>query len=134
VLRSAGALVASMRDGVNAVGALRGEDRGIVTLALVGTLASTTLTARLRTFRDTHPHVDLRLRTALSVEVSALVLSGEAALGLRYERDPDPHLASTIVHHESLIPVCSTRHRLARSARVPPRALARDRWLALPPP
>src|SRR5262249_20076883 len=56
-LPHAEALLASMRDGVEAVQALNRADRGTVTLALVGTLASTTLTTRLRKFRQTHPHV-----------------------------------------------------------------------------
>src|SRR5258705_8553712 len=47
-LPHAEALLASMRDGVEAVGALKGGDRGTVTLAIVGTLASTRLTDRLR--------------------------------------------------------------------------------------
>ena len=42
----------------------------MITLALVGTLASTTLTGCLQRFRDAHPRVELRLRTALSQEVS----------------------------------------------------------------
>jgi DNA-binding transcriptional LysR family regulator len=132
-LPHAEAVLASMRDGLNAVNALRGADAGVVSLAIVGTLASTALTDRLRRFRDAHRGVDLRLRTALSAEVSALVACGEASLGIRYERDPDPHLVSTVVHHESLIPVCSGRHRLARAARVSARALAGERWLAFPP-
>ena len=49
-LPHAEALLASMRDGVEAVGALKGGDRGTVTLAIVGTLASTPLTDRLRRF------------------------------------------------------------------------------------
>jgi DNA-binding transcriptional LysR family regulator len=125
-------LLASIRDGVDAVRALRGEDRGIVTLALVGTLASTTLTDRLRRFRRSHPNVDLRLRTALSREVSALVLCAEATLGLRYETDPSPHLVSTVIHHEPLVLVCSPRHPLARARRVRLDALTAERWLAFP--
>ena len=74
-LPHAEALLASMRDGVEAVGALSGTTRGTVALAVVGTLASTTLTERLRGFRAAHPEVDLRLRTALSAEVSALATS-----------------------------------------------------------
>jgi DNA-binding transcriptional LysR family regulator len=132
-LPHAEALLASMRDAVEAVGALRGTDSGAITLAVVGTLASTALTDRLRRFRDAHPGVDVRLRTALSVEVSALVLCGEAALGLRYERDPNPYLVSTVVHEESLVPVCSARHHKARAPRVHPRALIGERWLAFPP-
>ena len=41
---------------------------------MVGTLASTGLTVRLRTFRETYPRVRLHLRTALSQEVSAVVV------------------------------------------------------------
>ena len=54
-LPHAEALLASMRDGVEAVGALRGGDRGTVTLAIVGTLASTRLTQRLRRFAKSIP-------------------------------------------------------------------------------
>src|SRR5262245_8458901 len=53
-LPHAEALLASMRDGADAVNALRGRDAGAVTLAVVGTLASTSLTERLRRFRDAH--------------------------------------------------------------------------------
>ncbi|HWN56410.1 MAG TPA: LysR family transcriptional regulator, partial [Methylomirabilota bacterium] len=46
-LPHAEALLASMRDGVEAVAGLDRTDRGAVTVALVGTLASTALTTRL---------------------------------------------------------------------------------------
>ncbi len=94
-LPHAEALVASARDGIDAVDAMRGTSQGAVTLALVGTLAGTTLTERLRCFREVHPAIDLRIRTDLSAEVSALVRRGDATLGLRYELDPDPHLVSS---------------------------------------
>jgi DNA-binding transcriptional LysR family regulator len=131
-LPHAEALLASMRDGIEAVNALRGTSQGAVTLALVGTLASTTLTERLRRFREAHPAIDLRLRTALSAEVSALVRRGDATLGLRYERDPDPDLVSSAVHDEPMVPVCSPHHRLARGRRIEPGALAGERWIAFP--
>ncbi|HEY0988720.1 MAG TPA: LysR family transcriptional regulator [Kofleriaceae bacterium] len=132
-LPHAEAILASLRDGIAAVEALRGTGRGAVTLAIVGTLASTTLTACLRRFREGHPAVDLRLRTALSAEVSALVRRGDATLGLRYEADPDPDLVSTPIHDEPMVPVCSPRHRLARARRVEPAALAGEPWIAFPP-
>ena len=132
-LPHAEALLASVRDGIEAVGALRDADRGTVTLAVVGTLASTSLTARLRRFRETYPGVDLRVRTALSREVSELVRRGDAALGLRYGADPDPDLASAPVRDEPMIPVCSPHHRLAHARRVDARALAGERWISFPP-
>src|SRR5215467_7828710 len=129
-LPHAQALVASMRDAIEAVSAVRGTGHGTVTLALVGTLASSSLTARLSQFRQAHPGVDLRLRTALSAEVSALVLRGDAALGLRYGTDPDPGLVSVIIHQERLVPVCPPGHPLAVGGTDLAAALAGQRWLA----
>lgn len=131
-LPHAEALLASMRDGIDAVAALGAGDRGPVTLAVVGTLASSSLTERLRRFRDAHPAIDVRLRTALSAEVSALVRRGDATLGLRYHADPHPDLVSTVVYDEPLLPVCSPHHPLARSRNVAHAALARERWIAFP--
>jgi DNA-binding transcriptional LysR family regulator len=132
-LPHAEALLASMRDGIDAVGALRGTSRGVVTLAVVGTLASTPLTERLRRFRDTHPGIDVRIRTGLSAEVSALVRRGDATLGLRYGSDPHPDLMASTVHDEPMVAVCSPRHRLARVRRLEASALTDERWLTFPP-
>jgi DNA-binding transcriptional LysR family regulator len=128
-LTHAEALLASMRDGAEAVAALEGES-GAVTLALVGTLASTALTARLKRFREQRPQVDLRIRTALSAEVSALVRRGDANLGLRYHADPE--LDAQVVYEEPMLPVCAPDHPLAdaRSAR----QLAGEKWIGFPAP
>src|SRR5215510_6760257 len=131
-LPHAEALLASMRDGVEAVQALNRADCGTVTLALVGTLASTTLTARLRKFRRAHPDVRLALRTALSREVSALVRRGDAVLGLRYFPDPDPDLVSVRLYEEPLVTVCAPTHRLASARRSSTPMLAGEPWVAFP--
>jgi len=132
-LPHAQALLASMRDGIEAVNAVRGTGHGTVTLALVGTLASSSLTARLSQVRQAHPGLDLRLRTALSAEVSALVLRGDADLGLRYGTDPDPGLLSVVIKHERLIAVCPPWHPLAAGETDLSTALGGQRWLAFPP-
>src|SRR5499426_2722130 len=126
-------LLSSMRDGVESVKALQQPDRGTITLALVGTLASTTLTACLQRFREAHPRVELRLRTALSQEVSMLVRRGDATLGLRYGGDPHREMRAVSVYDEPMIVVCSPRHRLARRRRITPAALAKEPWVAFPP-
>jgi DNA-binding transcriptional LysR family regulator len=89
--------------------ALRGTDRGAVTLVVVGTLASITVTEHLRRCRDAHPAIDLRLRTALNREVSDLVRRGDAILGLRYGADPNPEAVSTVCR-----PARLTRRRRGR--------------------
>jgi len=131
-LPHAEALLASMRDGIDAVGAVRGTTRGTVTLAIVGTLASTSLSQRLLRFHDTYPTIDLRIRTALSAEVSELVRRGDATLGLRYGHDSHPEIVSAKIHDEPMVPVCSPRHRLARARRVETRALSGEKWVAFP--
>jgi DNA-binding transcriptional LysR family regulator len=131
-LPHAEALRASMRDGIDAVHALRGTSRGTVTLGVVGTLANTMLTECLRRFREAHPAIDLRIRTALSAEVSDLVRRGDATLGLRYGLDPHPDLVSSKIHDERLVPVCSARHGLARKRRIEPGTLAGERWITFP--
>src|SRR5579859_452792 len=131
-LPHAQALLASMRDGIDAVNTVCGTGRGAVTLALVGTLAGSSLTARLRQLCQAHPGLDLRLRTALSAEVSALVLRGDADLGLRYGTDPDPGLLPVVIHQERLVPVCPPGHPLAASGTDLAGALAGQRWLAFP--
>src|ERR1051326_7159267 len=74
--------LAATQDGAAAVRALEEEEQGTlcVTLALVGTLASTRLTRQLQTFREAYPRVRLLLRTARSDEVSDLVQQGDALL------------------------------------------------------
>ena len=131
-LPHAESLLASMKDGRDAVRALQGMDRGTITLALVGTLASTTLTSRLEAFREAHRSVQLRLRTALSREVSDLVRRGDATLGLRYEADEHPEILSAIVGHERMIAVASSRHRLAARRRLDARSLAGEKWVGFP--
>src|SRR5262245_18083170 len=119
-LPHAEALLASMRDGLDSVRALNQVDCGAITLALVGTLASTSLTDCLQRFRDAYPRVELRLRTALSQVVSVLIRRGDATLGLRYGGDPHPDMRAVPVYDEPMIVVCSPRHRLARRRRLAP--------------
>src|ERR1700758_2223501 len=63
-LPPARAILAPMRGGIDAVTAVRGTGHGTITLALVGTLASGRLTARLSRLCQAHPGLDLRLQTA----------------------------------------------------------------------
>jgi len=75
------------RDKLNLL-ALQSEDHGAVSLAIVGTLAGTTIVKQLRRFSARHRKARLELRTANSFEVSDMVRRGEVSLGLRYFGDP----------------------------------------------
>ena len=124
--------LAALEDARAAVRGLAGDDAGPVRMAVVGTLASTGLTRVLQAFAEDHPHVDLRLRTATSAEVSQLVRIGEADLGLRYHADTSGDLAYERIGREPLVVVCAGGHRLAGRRVADLAALRSERWLAFP--
>ncbi len=125
-------VLAAMRDGTAAVRALEEEEQGSITLALVGTLASTHLTGQIQAWRSAHPNVRLLLRTARSAEVGALVQQGEALLGLRYFVDPHTEISSQPVMHEPLQIVSAAHSRFVTGTPTEPAALQNIPWVAFP--
>jgi DNA-binding transcriptional LysR family regulator len=125
-------VLATVRDGQAAVRALEEEEQGTLTLALVGTLATTTLTARLQAFRNAYPQVRLLLRTARSDEVSVQVQQGEAQIGLRYFSDPHPEIASQLVMEEPLLVICAPHSRFVTGDLTDAAALRGVPWVGFP--
>lgn len=124
--------VAAAQDAENAVRALKQQNAGPVSLAVVGTLAGGRLSKILKRFASDHPDVDLTLRTATSAEVSDLVRRGDATIGLRYDRDGSRDLDCELLFAEPLQVVCARDHRLA-GRRVGKLAdLRGERWIAFP--
>lgn len=132
-LPHAQAALACLRDGAAAVRALAQGDVGRVTLAIVGTLAATELSARLRRFHDGHPRLQVLLRTGNSAEVSGLVRRGEATVGLRYFPDPAPDIVSRELYREALVVVAAAGHPLAAVRRIAPGRLREESWIAFAP-
>lgn len=126
-------VLAAMQDGAAAVRALEEEEQGSITLALVGTLASTPLTGQLQAFRESYPRVRRLLRTARSSEVSDLVQRGNALLGLRYFADPHPEIVcSLLVMQKPLHVVSATHSRLIVGTPTEPGALQGIPWINFP--
>lgn len=125
-------VLAALKDTADALEALRSGDGGPVSIAAVGTLASSGLTRVLKKFAARAPGVALSLRTATSGQVSELVRSGAATIGLRYFDDPSPDLISHSLRPEPLVVACTPDHaragkRVARFA-----DLRSEHWLAFP--
>lgn len=132
LLPFAEAVLAALQDAEAAVQAVQSGDRGRVTMALVGTLASTSLTSVLRRFAQRHPKVRLTLRTATSHEVSDLVRRSEVTLGLRYSKDPAPELHCETLFSEQLVVAAATDHPLVSTGCDGLSALAGEQWIAFP--
>jgi DNA-binding transcriptional LysR family regulator len=132
LLPHARAALASLRDGAAAVAEHARGDAGTLTVAIVGTLASTGIAAQLGRHREAHPGVRIVLRTGSSAEVSNLVRRGEAALGLRYGVDPSPDLVARELFRELLVVVAPPSHPLARARRVTAARVRDEPWVAFP--
>ena len=126
------AVLAALKDGAQAVQALQSEDHGAVSLAIVGTLAGTTIVRQLRRFSVTHRNARLELRTANSFEVSDMVRRGEVSLGLRYFGDASPELVCRQVSEERVVVVCSASNQWSGKRLRDPQQLRSDQWLSLP--
>jgi len=126
------AVLAALKDGTQAVQALQGGDHGAVSLAIVGTLAGTTIVEQLRRFSARHGNARLELRTANSFEVSDMVRRGEVSLGLRYFADPSPELISRKISEERIAVVCSAQHEWGGKRLRDPGQLRADQWFSLP--
>ncbi len=125
-------ILADVRDSVAAVRDLKSGDHGSLSLAIVGTLASTTLLHRLTSFRVDYPGVRMALRTANSNEVSRLVRTGEAQLGLRYFEDVSPGLESALVARERLVIVSAQGSAIVSSDARKAIDLAEVPWVSFP--
>jgi DNA-binding transcriptional LysR family regulator len=132
-LPHAEAVLASLRDGREAVRGLQAGIEGAISLALVGTLADTHIVEALRQFAGRSKRVRLELRTASSREVTDLVRRGEATLGLRYFTSDRPELVSLEAGSEAMLVVASPGHRLAGRRVHQTRLLAGERWVGFPP-
>ncbi|HEV7647307.1 MAG TPA: LysR family transcriptional regulator [Actinophytocola sp.] len=132
LLPHAEAALAAVRDGERAVRDRAGAGTTL-RLAVVGTLADSHIVDALREFRSRFERASVELRTATSREVSALVRSGEADLGLRYFADADPALESVPLGAEKLYVVVPAGHPVTARRLPDLRRLRDETWLGFPP-
>lgn len=102
--------LAALQDGKAAVADLQHNSGGDLTVALVGSLASSNLVNILSQFRQDFPNIKLQLHTALSQGVGDLVANGDAQVGLRYFEDPRGGLKQKCISQERLLLCCSANH------------------------
>jgi len=105
-------VMSSIHDGREALRTNEEAETGTINIALVGTLANTELSQKLKIFKQQHPKVVVKLQTALSHEVSELVAAGEAHIGLRYFSEPGNEITSHPLSQEQMITVCSADSKL----------------------
>ncbi len=127
-------VMAAIQDGLEAIKSEEEINSGIVDIALVGTLASTDFTTKLRKFKESFPKVRIQLRTALSSEVSELVAEGSAYLGLRYFPDPSHEIISIKLASEPMVVAASPDNSVTNKTIIDLHELLGLNWLSFPEP
>jgi DNA-binding transcriptional LysR family regulator len=105
---------------------------GLLRVAVVGTLADGRLATAIKEVRRRFPEVELQLRTATSSEVSDLVRTGAATVGLRYFTERSRELSSELLMTERLAVACPLDHPKAGRRVAKLATLANEQWLAFP--
>lgn len=97
---------------------LKGAQQGHLRVAASTTVAMYYLPAKLKTFADAHPNVDLRLLTCNTQEAVALLRDGSADLALTEGPDEAEGLEHAVVAKDEIVLAVPPNHPLARRERV----------------
>ena len=87
----------------------------------------------LKTFRQAHPQVDVRVEYRRSSEVYLSVLDGRADIGLVAYPSPRRGLQAVTFWSDRLVLICSPSHPLASRRRIPLSALQDEKFIAFSP-
>lgn len=134
-LRHAEIALASIDDGVEAALAAEKRRGPEVSISLLDALCDDALVAACKATMSEFELEEIGLRThILSAQVSADLLAGAAKLGLRYRKDPRPHLDSLWVADDPIVVACSASHPFAAAGKATMDDLERTQWIGYPTP
>ena len=121
----AASIVRLAREAAHAVADIGAGVAGRLTVAASSTLATYVLPPLLRQFRETHPGVDIAIRTGVSAQVLEMVRANDADVGLVTGQVPDPvFVAFILADYETRVVVPAGHPLAARGPEVRARDLA----------
>lgn len=92
--------------------ALKGLTRGEVTVVTMASLAAGVLSGVIREFRETNPHIVVKVLVLPIDDIVAALLAGEADLALAYKMPPNPRLSCIAEFEHHLGAVMAPDHPL----------------------
>lgn len=105
---------------------------GVLRVGFGPTLMLSTLADVVRTYRRSHPGVRIELRELPTSEQITALVSGDLDIGVVRGAEEDARLHVEPFAREPLVIALPRDHHLARAARVPLSALAKDPWVLFP--
>lgn len=107
------------------------EERGLVTIAAIGSSTVYVLPELLYKFRVAHPNIEINLHTAGGDEIRELVKSNRVDLGIVGSHVPISEFATLPLFQDRIGPFVHSAHPLARQRRVTFAQLAREPLIQL---
>jgi DNA-binding transcriptional LysR family regulator len=113
----------------NSLAELRDNSAGTLTVG-ANESSALYLLRHIRTFRQLHPKINVRVRRSLSSKIPDELLDGNLELGVISYDPPDERLTSTVIYIDALTFVVSPKHPLARRKTVSISDLAAETFIA----
>lgn len=109
--------LAAVREGTDALDAVRGGDLGNIRIGASGSIATYVLPRLLRAFREDRPQVHISVRTGTSEEVMEALLANEVHLAL-CRLTSHEQVRSLHLYNDELVLVTSPSHRFVNALSV----------------
>jgi DNA-binding transcriptional LysR family regulator len=120
-------ILAQERAAREAVAAVQGVLRGMLTLGAEQCIAGVDVAGLLAAFRRRHPQVEIRLRQGGSAELAEQVAAGRLDMAFAYRAEADPErLRSVSLTSEPMVVLCHPDHSLAGAAALTPHDLRNE--------
>jgi DNA-binding transcriptional LysR family regulator len=120
-------ILAQERAAREAVAAVQGVLRGMLTLGAEQCIAGVDVAGLLAAFRRRHPQVEIRLRQGGSAELAEQVAAGRLDMAFAYRTEADPErLRSVSLTSEPMVVLCHPDHSLAGAAALTPHDLRNE--------
>ncbi|MFC3125587.1 LysR family transcriptional regulator [Pseudoroseomonas globiformis] len=110
---------------------LAARHRGVVRLAALPSVASGLLPDTIARLQSTYPHLQVRLREAVTGQVYEMVRSEQVDLGLATDLSPGGALAVERLFQDRILALLPAAHPLARLRAIPLARLAGEKLLLL---
>jgi DNA-binding transcriptional LysR family regulator len=123
------AALAALEDGLRELGDLRAGTRGTIALGFLRTLAPRLIPKTVRSYRETHPHIDFTFHQARTAELERQLISGELHLCMTTRSQRDDLIWQALYEQELSI-IVPAGHPLAGRTSVAFADLADETFIA----
>lgn len=107
---------------------------GKLVIAAMPSFASSELPKHLKTFRDAHPKIDIKIHDVLAENAVAMVKAGQVELALSFDPDESDNIQFEPLFNDHFIAALPVNHPLANHSEISWQTLSNQPFIALQSP